>query len=408
MQSHFLNTAISIGNSICRDAIHYNGQCNWIGTDNDIEGDKPKPYFAALKGTWYNGTSGIAWFLSQLHSVTEDKRHRAAALSAIEQALKTSDKIQQGKLGFHSGLTGIAFSAIEIGERLGQSDLVERGVRLMQSLNQLPESEYSLDVIDGCAGAIPAIIRLNRKYNDALLNELLRKMGEYLLQHSQAESTGISWNTMPYGSVANLTGFAHGAAGIASALLELYQYTKEEQYQKAAFAGFSYEDSCFDPEQENWPDFRENNSFPQPETEPRPCGCAWCHGAPGIGLSRFRAYQITQNEEFKQTGQTAVNTTLRLFGQKHLGNFSLCHGVFGNADLLLYASEVTGDITPTDKVRETAMEAVEKFERRKIPFPNGTQSDFNTPDMMLGMAGIGYGFLRLADIEKFGSVLLIH
>lgn len=407
MQEQFLNTAISIGNSICRDAFRYNGQCNWVGADNDIEGNRPKPYFSALKGTWYNGTSGIGWFLAQLYSATSDQRHRSIATGAIEQALQAASAISHGKLGFHSGLTGIAFSAIEIGEKLAQNDLVERGLLLLHSLNELPESEYTLDVIDGCAGAIPAVIRLNQKRNDLVLNELLVKMGEYLLQRAEAEQTGISWNTMPHGSAANLTGYAHGAAGIAGALLELYQYTKDERYLKAALAGFAYEESCFDPEQENWPDFREGDAPRLQEGERRGCGCAWCHGAPGIGLSRLRAYEITGDTTFKTAGQTAVNTTSRYFGRKELGNFSLCHGVFGNADLLLYAADVTGDQVSAVRTEEVAAEAAEQFEGRKIPFPNGTQSDYNSPNMMLGMAGIGYGFLRLADRKKFGSVLLI-
>lgn len=408
MQTEFLNTAVSIGNALCRDALNYDNQYNWIGADNDIVGEKPRPYYAALKGTWYNGTSGIAWFLTQLHSATGDRRHRAVALGAIEQALQTSDNIQHGKLGFHSGLTGIAFAAVEIGEKLDRSNLIERGLQILRNLNQLPESEYTLDVIDGCAGAIPAITRLNRQYREGALDELLHKMGHFLVQKAQAEQKGISWNTMPYGSAANLTGYAHGAAGIAGALLELYHHTQEEQYQKAALAGFDYEESCFDAIQENWPDFRESNAMRQREDAPRLCGCAWCHGAPGIGLSRFRAYQLTQIESFMKSGQIAANTTLRYFGRKHLGNFSLCHGLFGNADLLLCASEVTGDEKYVRQVEEMAVEAIEQFERRKAPFPNGTQSEYNSPGMMLGMAGIGYGFLRLADRKKYESVLLMH
>ncbi len=408
MEEQFLSTAISIGNSICRDAIHYNSHCNWIGVSNDLEGKNSKSYYAALNGTWYNGTSGIAWFLAQLHSISSDKRHRIVAIGAINQALQMTKSVQYGKLGFHSGLTGISFSAIEIGEKLGQEDLIVSGLSLLKDINQLSEAEYTLDVIDGCAGAIPAIIRLNRKYNEDTLEELLNKMGKYLLQQAQLERIGISWNTIPHGSTANLTGYAHGAAGIAGALLELYQYTKDEQYQKAAFRGFAYEESCFDSEQNNWPDFRTGDAPRQDESKPYPCGCAWCHGAPGIGLSRLRAYQLTKLEEFKKSGQIALDTTMRFFDQKQLGNYSLCHGVFGNADLLHYAAEVIADKTLTDKVKETAAEAAEKFERRKIPFPNGTQSDFNSPDFMLGMAGIGYGFLRLTNIGAFESALLIH
>lgn len=409
MQTQFLNTAVGIGNSICRDAIRHDGQCNWVGVNNDIEGDNAKPYYAALKSTWYNGTSGIAWFLAQLSEVSGDKRHREVAIGAIEQALRTADKVQHGKLGFHSGITGIAFSAIEIGEKLSREELVERGLQLLRSLQQLPESEYTLDVIDGCAGAIPAIIKLNRRYADPTLDALLAKMGDHLIQTAQAESKGISWNTMPHGSAASLTGYAHGAAGIASALLELWHYTQDERYKKAGLAGFAYEDACFDAEQQNWPDFREGSAPRQADdNSPRPCGCAWCHGAPGIGLSRLRAFQLTGNEDFKKSAQIAVSTTLRFLGRQQLGNYSLCHGVFGNADLLLCASDIVGDEALVPKVEAVAAEGVELFERRKIPFPNGTQSEFSAPDMMLGQAGVGYGFLRLADRKRFESVLLVH
>jgi len=407
MQEQFLNTAISIGNSICRDAFHHHGQCNWLGVDLDIKGKISKPFLSALRGSWYNGTSGIAWFLAQLYTISNDNRHRLTALGGIEQALQCADMIQNKKLGFHTGLSGIAFSAVEIGEKLGNNDLIERGLQLLQSLNQLPESEYSLDVINGCAGAICAGIRINNKHNSDILNELLFKMGDYLLKKAQVRPEGISWNTMPYSSKNHLTGYGHGAAGIASALLELHQYSQEKRYQKAAFAGFAYEDSHYNPAQENWPDFRELDSANSSAVEQPIYARAWCHGAPGIGLSRFRAFIHTGNERFKESALTATNTTIRLFGLKELGNYSLCHGLFGNADLLHYATDITGNKIYSQKVEEAALEAIKKYELRKIPFPVGSKGDLSSPSMMLGMAGVGYGFLRLVDKKRFRSVLII-
>lgn len=409
MNNQFVDTAIHIGNAICRDAIRHNGQCNWIGVDNDIAGDQAKPYYTAMKGTWYNGTSGVAWFLAQLSTLSQEKRHRVAAQEAIGQAMQSTEKIKYGKLGFHSGITGIAFASVQIGEILAQEELVERGLQTLRALQQLPQSEYTLDVIDGCAGAIPAIIKINKRYADPTLDALLIQMGDFLLQSAEAETTGISWNTMPNSSSANLTGYAHGAAGIATALLELWSYTQDTRYQKAALAGFAYEDACFDQTQQNWPDFRQGNSpRPKDTNSPQPCGCAWCHGAPGIGLSRLRAYQLTGNEGFRQGSKVAVDTTLQHFGRKKLGNYSLCHGVFGNADLLLNAAEIFQDQSLADQVVEVAEEAVEQHVQRKIPFPNGAQSDLNTHDMMLGLSGIGYGFLRAADPKRFESVLLVE
>jgi len=407
MQEIFLNAAVSIGNTLCRDAIHHDKQCNWIGADNDIVADGAKPFYAALKGTWYSGTAGIGWFLAQLFTVTGDKKHRAAAGGAIEKALETTSQIVYGKLGFHSGLTGIAFAAIEAAPLIGRPDFTDRGLQLLHQLSQLPESEYSLDVIDGCAGAIPAIIRMNRQLRDGRLDDFLCKMGDFLLREAQSEPSGISWNTLPGNSSASLTGYAHGAAGIAAALLELYHHNHNERYRKAAYAGFAYEDACFNTEQENWPDFRQGNPRYLPKDGRQMCSCAWCHGAPGIGLSRFRAQEITGDLQFGAAAQTAVNTTLRFFGPGFQHNYSLCHGMFGNADLLLYAARMTGDENIRTKIEAVAGPAAEQFLQQNIPPANGTQSDLYSPNLMLGAAGMGYGFLRLTDPEKFGSVLIV-
>lgn len=404
----FLNAAVTIGNTLCRDAIHYENQCNWIGADNDIVADGAKPFYAALKGSWYSGTAGIGWFLAQLYTVTADKQHRAAACGALEKALETTSQIKYGKLGFHSGLAGIAFAAIESAPLIGRPDFADRGHQLLLQLSQMPESEYTLDVIDGCAGAIPAVIRMNRQLCDSRIDDFLCKMGDFLLRQAQPEPTGISWNTLPGNSTASLTGYAHGAAGIAAALLELYHHYRDERYRKAAYAGFAYEDSCFNKEQENWPDFRTGSPRYQPKDGRQMCSCAWCHGAPGIGLSRFRACQITGDQQFEVAARTALNTTMRSFGPDIMYNYSLCHGLFGNADLMLYAAQITGDDTIRTRVEAVAGPAAEKFMQQHIPLANGTQSDLYSPNLMLGSAGMGYSFLRMADPARFGSVLIIH
>jgi lantibiotic modifying enzyme len=42
-------------------------------------------------------------------------------------------------------------------------------------------------------------------------------------------------------AIDDLTGFSHGAAGIALSLLELWGITKEARFREVAEAGFSYE-----------------------------------------------------------------------------------------------------------------------------------------------------------------------
>ena len=74
-----------------------------------------------------------------------------------------------------------------------------------------------------------------------------------------------------------------------------------------------------------------------------PCGSVWCHGAPGIALSRLRAYEITGDERSKAEALIALQTA-RAFTELALQtgtmNFCLCHGLAGNAEVLLLGETI--------------------------------------------------------------------
>ena len=97
----------------------------------------------------------------------------------------------------------------------------------------------------------------------------------------------------------NLTGFSHGAAGIGYALLELYDITKELKFLMAAENAFSYENHWFNKQNNNWPDFGTHDGIrvSKDKNQRLAYSYAWCHGAPGIGLSRIRAYDILRDEK---------------------------------------------------------------------------------------------------------------
>ncbi|MEM6319080.1 MAG: lanthionine synthetase LanC family protein [Bacteroidota bacterium] len=405
MHNEYLKTAVRLGNQICREALRHEGRANWIATTSEPGHKYPKPYYKALQGDWYSGTSGIAFFLANLYIVSQEEIHKEIAIESIQQALSVKDKVEFGQLGFHSGRTGIAFSAIKVGELLQQPAFIEEGLTILKQLNRLPKEKYTLDIIDGCAGAIPAILNVIKKYPSQELETLLKKMGTFLMESVQPEKSGCSWNTMPQGTSGNLTGYAHGASGIALALLELGTYWQDKTYLKMASLGFAYEDSLFNQQQQNWPDLRKIDGIESSEKEV--CGCAWCHGAPGIGLARLRAYQLTQKNIYWQQAATAIKTTEQKLNLTHLGNFSLCHGVLGNAELLLYANEIRPKSTYIEKAVSVGKLLTKNYEQKHIPIPNGTQTNYFSPDMMLGLSGMGYYFLRLLDAKQFPSVLLI-
>ena len=137
---------------------------------------------------------------------------------------------------------------------------------------------------------------------------------------------------------------------------------------------------------------------------------AWCHGAPGIGLSRIRAHQILEDHECRAEAATAVRTTARSLGaylQNGQGNCSLCHGNMGNAELLLSAGEVLGDSDSAKLVSHLADAGIQQYHAGRNPWPCGVLNGGENPGLMLGLAGIGHFYLRLFDRGRIPSVLMV-
>ena len=89
------------------------------------------------------------------------------------------------------------------------------------------------------------------------------------------------------------------------------------------------------------------------------------------------------------------------------GNYSLCHGLAGNAELLTYASQVFGDGEYKSIADQVGQMGIEQFQKNNVPWPCGVPGGGETPNLMLGIAGIGYFYLRLFDPLKIPPVLII-
>ena len=410
-QHRYKQAALSIALSICRDAVWNDKRCNWIGSGSEEHYGMPRGYAKALGSNFYDGTAGVAWFLLQVqqlipHVVVEKTLHGALEQIVQEETAneKTGDQLL-GKLGFHTGWTGAAWVLWHAGQALQQQRYTQAAVMLVEKIAALDKAYWGLDVIDGAAGAVPALIQLSKKIPLPALQTFILSIGDYLVEKAEKQPGGWSWKTMQE-CAHNLTGFGHGAAGFAAAFAELYAFTGHAQYLQIARSVVTYEDSHFHAPQQNWPDFRNFGNAPQP-AEPV-CSIAWCHGAPGIGLARLRILELSGDASFAQGAAAAVDTTLNNLSVMAVGNYSMCHGVFGNAELLLYAAEVLKRPELVQAVSAAADECITQYLQKGIPIPNGLQSGQETPDFMLGSSGIGYFFLRLAAPELVPGVLLLR
>lgn len=411
-QEKYLDAAQRVGTDICRDAVWYKDRCNWMTFSSEGFGFDQKIAFNTVDSGFYNGLSGIAFFLANLCRFSESPLFRKTAEGAIRQLLVAKNSLEPGlRLGFFTGWTGIAWTLIAAGNYLQKNEWIREGEKLTDEILKLDPAQCGMDVIDGAAGAIPALIAIYRSYPRDELHRYILRLGDHLTGLAEKNDGKYSWKTME-DAKHNLTGFAHGAAGFMNALVELYDFTKNRQYLEPVYGALEYENSFFNHEKQNWPDFRDFHEYlpvAKPENDSQEdFPLNWCHGAPGIGFSRLNAYAATGDEQFKRDFDRAVSTTIKETGLEHPMGFSYCHGTFGNAELALagYALFATPGLREyAEKVGDFA---IEHFINKDRPIPNGCGSDFPAPDFMVGNAGMGYYFLRLYNQGACPCILILE
>jgi lantibiotic modifying enzyme len=192
---------------------------------------------------------------------------------------------------------------------------------------------------------------------------------------------------------------------MALSLAQLAAVSQQEHFQTAALALLSFERQLFSPQRKNWPDLRivKASMHTQSPNAAR-FMVAWCHGATGVGLSRIELlkYLHSDNAMLQQEIEAALQTTLNEgFGYNH----SLCHGDLGNLELLLSATEQLDQSHYLEPLTRLTAVLLESGERNG--WVTGLPLGVETPGLMLGLAGIGYEFLRLAQPQRIPNLLLL-
>src|SRR5436305_422443 len=240
---------------------------------------------AALLGPHlYDGSSGVALFLGAFHEVTRDAEARDLALRAIAPLrAKVAQLVAQPErarrlaipVGGLIGLGSYAYVFLRLARWLGQPGLLDAAGEVASLLTrERIASDRRFDITAGCAGTLLALLALHREEPAAGALDVARLCGCHLLEHRVAyRGLPRAWATPDHPP---LSGFAHGASGIAYALLRLAELGVGE-FRSAALEALAYERGLYDSESRSWLDPR----FERPLEQ-----SAWCHGPPGMALAR--------------------------------------------------------------------------------------------------------------------------
>jgi lantibiotic modifying enzyme len=404
--NEFLEAATLIGADLCRDAVWDGGRCNWLGDAMEFVLGSWQIVHRSFGPDLYGGTSGVGLFLARLYQATGEKMFRTTALGAVEHALsRWESQPESTRVAYYAGSVGIADALIEIGEALDQPKLVKQALATLTAHIATEPGPYMTDVIGGIAGTIPPLLKIPQFFERA------EALGDRLVADANRSERGWSWTTIAPTSGAaamDLTGFSHGTAGIVWALTELHRRTGRTDFLEAAKEGIRYEQSWYQPAMENWPDFRGTPVAGADGSSTYNCALAWCHGAPGIALGRLRVFQIGRDPEMKAQAEAAIRATARGLASGVPGqeSYCLCHGVGGNAEALILASEILEDPRFLQQARQAGLRGIELYQRAGLNWICGVNGGGVNPSLLLGVAGIGYFYLRLYDPARFRTVLV--
>ncbi|MEA2177241.1 MAG: lantibiotic biosynthesis protein, partial [Solirubrobacteraceae bacterium] len=256
----FLSAAEHIGHRVCDDALWRGDTCTWEGPLPTVVDGRWSSTIRPFGAELYSGTSGVALFLARLHRATGERRFGDTAAAAARDAVMRLGELPPPlRSGLYTGFGGIALASLAVGDALDDEDFTHTGLRLLGTIRRLDPAAQSRDLLSGTAGAIALLLASYRKRGLDEDLDAAARFGAFLAGAANRDGDAWSWST--YGTVAapgerDLAGLAHGAAGIAFALLELHEATGEPAFLEAAEAGYSYEQRWFSAERGNWADVR--------------------------------------------------------------------------------------------------------------------------------------------------------
>jgi type 2 lantibiotic biosynthesis protein LanM len=409
----YLGAARSLAERLIRTAVHgADGSVEWLAPQ--VIPDIRRVQVGVMGSGLYDGLAGVALFLAALSAADgEAERYRHCALGAV-QSIRLwlgdgSAPVDGLPIGVGAGLGGVAYALMRVGHFLNEAALVEESTQMVRRLTpEIIQADRQLDIVSGAAGAILCLLAVHAARPDDGVLELAVACGRQLLARRTADGQGRRAWISGIGPDAMLSGFAHGAAGIAYSLLRLHRVCGIEEFRHAAAGAIEYEDSLFAPEVGNWLDLRKDLSKPSDDGAPPPrFGNSWCTGAAGIGLARLGGLDGLDTPAIRADIDHALAAAQAKVATSQDNPDCICCGNFGLIELLLTAGQQLGRPELGELAHRRAAEIVAQAgPDGGYWYANYLPRGLFSPGLFQGAAGVGYQLLRLACPERVPAVLL--
>jgi len=348
----------------------------------------------------YHGTAGVAYVLCLGFEVVDDPRYLNAARAGAEWLCAK----QPGQRGPYSGLWvgegGVAALCLRVARATGEARWLEEARARARWAAARPIELTEL--LFGAGGLGLVLLDLHGEDGDPSWIERARAQAAFL-EETGGAGPCAKWEIEPGRAEGRYwPGLGHGAAGIALFLLEL---SRRDAAQGARWGALAARAARW--LEETALEVGGQVAWPRIEGRPNDHPVQWCHGPPGIGLFFARAWALTGEERYLDWARRCGEATLAAGDVRE--NPCFCHGLLGNADLLVELGRLTGEAR-WDQAIDALLWPLERY-RIAEGGVSRWRSDDRTPTVRrkgwaTGSAGVAYGLLRIAAADRIGLPLL--
>lgn len=401
-----IKMANTLVDSILRNQINIDDKIYWPTITIEHE----KVWAPALTSpiSLFSGNLGIALTFAWAAKLFENDSYKQIAqtcMTTMRNYFNYREKEVERFLGFHSGAGGLLFILGQLYKLWKDEAILNDILKTMNMLDKYISEDYTLDIIGGSAGCILGLHSVSNFIDSNIIKSYIEKCVDRIIS-IYPDPTKLPHREVQISSQP-LLGFSHGIAGFTYSLVIASKYIVRPLIQDWIRWGLEYERNNYNEDIENWADFRlekrELHNLAKFYEKKQVKGMvAWCHGAPGIALSRMGMKRFGYTDKYIHDEiMNALSITMK-YGF-NTDNACLCHGLLGNMDTLLMAKE-DGYLSDA-AFNECLNQVIENINHYGILSNNQLSCD-TIPGFMLGSSGVAYQLMRLSHKEIMPSVLI--
>ncbi|WP_165960393.1 type 2 lanthipeptide synthetase LanM family protein [Actinocrispum wychmicini] len=349
-----LAASCAIADLIVAKGLTDGGRVNWLGLEYvDNRQWLVLPMGAGLA----NGYLGVALFLAHLADLSGIHRYGELARRAVdavpqvlEMAAGRPDLLRLIGSGALNGFGGIAYALARLATLLDDTE-IRKWALVAAEHAAIADPHGPADWANGSAGCLAALTAVAAELGESRVAGLARSCADRLVDMDLPDDAG----------------FAFGAAGTAWAL-----------------AGAAEPDAA--------------RAAVERATPFEPAGHGWCSGLAGLAVARAAVDPEPDH---------IVRAARLLADRPVLRDLSLCHGELGIAEALtVLSAQMPSASVIAAAARRRAGLVLDAIDRYGPTC--GTPGAVSSPGLLNGLAGIGYGLLRLGFSDRVPSVLLVR